>query len=180
MKLPKTMSLLSQAIVFNLFNNRGQTVQKNLKVSRLNVAYEDVLTKTELSSSTVIMVHHHSILLGWNTWRKQWELPSGHIEDCELPNQTAIREVDEEMHYVLDEIKYIDSFSVKSSSENSEHIRVIFYTNITEVPQDEFNYDPTKDENDKLVWLSIEDISKSDKIDYADSLILKSLKNWFS
>lgn len=43
--------------------------------------------------------------------------------------------------------------------------------------QDEFNYDPNMDENDKLVWLSVEDISKSDKIDYADSLILKSLKN---
>ncbi|MFT8849397.1 MAG: NUDIX hydrolase [Liquorilactobacillus satsumensis] len=155
-------------------------MKKNLKVSRLNIAYEDVLKRTELSSSTVIMVHHHSILLGWNTWRKQWELPSGHIEDGELPNQTAIREVDEEVHYVLEEIKYIDSFSVKSSAENSAHIRVIFYTNITEVQQDEFNYDPNMNENDKLVWLSVEDISKSDKIDYADSLILKSLKNWFS
>lgn len=28
-------------------------------------------------------------------------MPSGHIQDGELPNQTAIKEVDEEVHYSL-------------------------------------------------------------------------------
>lgn len=155
-------------------------MQEQLYVSRLNISYEDVLKQNNLSSSTVIMLHNHSMLFGWNTWRKQWELPSGHIEDGELPNQTAIREVDEEVHYSLGQIEYVDSFSVKSSADTSERIRVVFVANISDLKQDAFAYDPNNDENDKLEWVSLQDISSKKNIDYADSLLLKSLKNMIS
>lgn len=155
-------------------------MKEKLEISRLNIAYEDVLKEKNLSSSTVIMLHNRSLLFGWNTWRKQWELPSGHIEDGELPNQTAIREVEEEVHYALEKIKYVDSFSVKSSANSSERIRVVFYANISVVKQDDFTYDPETDENDKLEWVAIQNISREKKIDYADSLILESLKNLIS
>ena len=89
-------------------------MKEQLYISRLNISYEDVLKQKNLSSSTVIIIRNQSMLFGWNTWRKQWELPSGHIEDGEFPNQTAIREVNEEVHYSLEQIKYVDSFSVKS------------------------------------------------------------------
>ena len=152
-------------------------MQEQLYISRLNISYEDVLKQNNLSSSTVIMLHNHSMLFGWNTWRKQWELPSGHIEDGELPNQTAIREVNEEVHYSLGQIKYVDSFYVKSSADTNERIRVVFIANISDVKQDAFTYDPDNDENDKLEWMTLQDVSNKKNIDYADSLILKSLKN---
>lgn len=155
-------------------------MQEQLSISRLNISYEDVLKKNNLSSSTIIMLHNHSMLFGWNTWRKQWELPSGHIEEGELPNQTAIREVDEEVHYSLGQIKYVDSFSVKSSADTSQRIRVVFVANISDVKQDAFTYDPNNDENDKLEWVTLQEISRKKNIDYADSLILKSLKNMIS
>lgn len=155
-------------------------MQEQLYISRLNISYEDVLKQNNLSSSTVIMLHNHSMLFGWNTWRKQWELPSGHIEDGELPNQTAIREVNEEVHYSLGQIKYVDSFYVKSSADTNERIRVVFIANISDVKQDAFTYDPDNDENDKLEWMTLQDVSNKKNIDYADSLILKSLKNMVS
>lgn len=152
-------------------------MQEQLYISRLNISYEDVLKQNNLSSSTVIMLHNHSMLFGWNTWRKQWELPSGHIEDGELPNQTAIREVNEEVHYSLGQIKYVDSFSVKSSADTNERVRVVFVACISDVEQDAFTYDPNNDENDKLEWITLQDVSNKKNIDYADTLILKSLKN---
>ena len=155
-------------------------MQEQLYISRLNISYEDVLKQNNLSSSTVIMLHNHSMLFGWKTLRKQWELPSGHIEDGELPNQTAIREVNEEVHYSLGQIKYVDSFYVKSSADTNERIRVVFIANISDVKQDAFTYDPDNDENDKLEWMTLQDVSNKKNIDYADSLILKSLKNMVS
>ena len=48
-------------------------MQEQLYISCLNISYEDVLKQNNLLSFTVIMLHNHSILFGWNTWRKQWE-----------------------------------------------------------------------------------------------------------
>lgn len=152
-------------------------MQEQLYISGLNILYEDVLKQNNLSSSTVIMLQNHLMLFGWNTWRKQWELPSGHIEDGELPNQTAIREVNEEAHYSLGQIKYVDSFSVKSFADTNERIRVVFVSYINDAKQDVFTYDPNNYENDKLEWMTPQDISNKKNIDYADSLIFESLTN---
>jgi len=53
-------------------------------------------------------------------------------------------------------------------------------SNISVVKQDDFTYDPETDENDKLEWVAIQKISREKKIDYADSLILQSLKHLIS
>ncbi|WP_420537874.1 NUDIX hydrolase [Leuconostoc mesenteroides] len=81
------------------------------------------------------------------------------MEDGELPNQTAIREVNEEVQYSLGQIKYVDSFSVRSSADTNERIRVVFIANISDVKQDAFTYDPDNDENDKLEWMTLQDVT---------------------
>lgn len=78
-------------------------------------------------------------------------LPYGHIE---------------EVRYALEKIKYIDSLFVELSAKRNERIRVIFCENITDIKQGEFNYGPYTDEDDKLEWFSIKDISKVNEIYY--------------
>ena len=46
------------------------------------------------------------VLLGYNAWRKQWELPAGGIENGETARQAAIRELKEESHQENHELRF--------------------------------------------------------------------------
>ncbi len=47
-------------------------------------------------TATVYVVHRNKVLLHWHKKLKRWLPPGGHIEEGELPDQAAVREVKEE------------------------------------------------------------------------------------
>lgn len=49
-----------------------------------------------IPAAVVVVEHADRILLMFDSWRKQWELPGGAREPGETPRQTAVRELHEE------------------------------------------------------------------------------------
>ena len=49
-----------------------------------------------LPGSVVVVVHAGAVLMGFDSWRKEWELPGGKREPGETARQTAVRELREE------------------------------------------------------------------------------------
>lgn len=52
--------------------------------------------RTPLAASLVAVVHRNTVLMVFDSWRKQWELPGGTREPAETPSRTAARELREE------------------------------------------------------------------------------------
>jgi 8-oxo-dGTP diphosphatase len=49
-----------------------------------------------MPASLVVVTHADAVLMIFDSWRKQWELPGGMREPGETPRQTALRELREE------------------------------------------------------------------------------------
>jgi 8-oxo-dGTP diphosphatase len=52
--------------------------------------------RVPVPASLVVVAHAGAVLMMFDSWRKQWELPGGTREPGETPRQTAVRELREE------------------------------------------------------------------------------------
>lgn len=59
-------------------------------------APEAELAHAAVPASLVVAVHATAVLMMFDSWRKQWELPGGKREPGETTRQTAVRELREE------------------------------------------------------------------------------------
>ena len=67
------------------------------------------MKKLELSGAILLDDNNKILLIHRNTKKlKQWELPGGKIEPGELPSETAIRELKEELDIEIEILDYID------------------------------------------------------------------------
>lgn len=67
------------------------------------------MKKIELAGAILLDKNNKILLIHRNTKElKQWELPGGKIEPGELPNETAIRELKEELDIEIEILNYID------------------------------------------------------------------------
>jgi 8-oxo-dGTP pyrophosphatase MutT (NUDIX family) len=53
-------------------------------------------TGLTVPASLVVVHHADAVLMVFDSWRKQWELPGGMAEPGETPHETAVRELREE------------------------------------------------------------------------------------
>ncbi|ALG10177.1 NUDIX hydrolase [Kibdelosporangium phytohabitans] len=51
---------------------------------------------TRVPASLVVVVHADTVLMMFDSWRRQWELPGGSREPGESPDEAAVRELREE------------------------------------------------------------------------------------
>jgi 8-oxo-dGTP diphosphatase len=75
----------------------------------LNILEKDISMYENVTGSYAIIIVGDKLLVGYNGWRKQWEIPAGGIEENETPRQAAIRELYEETHqhfFMLKEMKW--------------------------------------------------------------------------
>ena len=74
-------------------NKSGWILEGYLHIDETEIEqYENV------TGAFAIIFVGEKVLLGYNDWRKQWELPAGGIEIGETARQAAIRELKEESH----------------------------------------------------------------------------------
>lgn len=74
-------------------NKSGWTLLEYLKVNEDEIGDYDNVT----GAFAVISVNGE-YLIGFNSWRQQWEFPAGGIEAGETAREAAIRELYEETH----------------------------------------------------------------------------------
>lgn len=128
----------------------------------IQINEEDVNKYENITSAGVVFEVNGKYLIGWNNWRKQWELAIGGIENGETPRQAATRELLEETHQ---DVNYLDFKGLFKKIRPTGEIvyTAIYYTNkdgLSEFIKNDL------DENDKIMlWDLKEDIGYVDEID---------------
>ena len=128
----------------------------------LNINEEDIDKYENITSAGVVFEVDGKYLIGWNNWRKQWELAVGGIEKGETPREAAKRELLEETHQEVDYLDFKGLFK-KARSTGEIVYTAIYYTNKGQISEFIKN---DLDENDKIMlWDLKENIGYVDEID---------------
>lgn len=128
----------------------------------LNINEEDINKYENITSAGVVFEVDGKYLIGWNNWRKQWELAVGGIEKGETPREAATRELFEEMHQKVDCLEFKGLFK-KERPTGKIVYTAIYYTTKDKIAEFIKN---DLDENDKIMlWDLKEDIGYVDEID---------------
>lgn len=142
---------------------------------------EELMSPSEINhdnitSAFIICIYNNRIIVGYNNWRKKWELPAGkrEITDKNI-DETAKREFKEETHMDLSKLKLVRIAKLKNINTNIIRYRAIFLGEIE-------NFIPFKKVlNDEMDCLRLEYIDNLVKlnIDCLDLYILKKLQHHY-
>ncbi len=138
-------------------NKSGWTLLEYLKVSEDDIGDFDNVT----GSFAVISVNGE-YLIGFNSWRQQWEFPAGGIEPGETAREAAIRELYEETHQRQTDLEFKGLFKIKDPKGTIKYQAVFYGTMPTLAPFSHI----AEDEMDKIrLWDFKEDIGYVDECD---------------
>jgi 8-oxo-dGTP diphosphatase len=92
-------------------------------------------SRVPLPASFIVVVFDGTILMIFDRWRQQWELPGGMREGDETPRQTAVRELAEETGIDAVELDFaaVAEFDLRSPSRR-EYVAV-YRTELRAVPR---------------------------------------------
>ncbi len=122
----------------------------------------DIIEYANVTGAGVIVKVKDEFLVGFNNWRKQWELPAGRIEKGESAREAAIRELFEETHQKLENIEFKGLFRKKRPNGEIVYMAIFLGEKDSISP---FVKNET-DENDEIkLWNLKEDIGYVDEID---------------
>ncbi|WP_042473593.1 NUDIX domain-containing protein [Bacillus ndiopicus] len=130
---------------------------------------ESEITALErLAGSYAIIQCEGKILLCYNRWREQWELPAGMREADETPKQCAIRELYEETGQHIKELLFVGV--AKSENEENGEIKYnpIYYGDLKQLMPFTANEEIVR----IFLWDMVEVIDIIDEVDFA---ILQSI-----
>ncbi|RKF22822.1 NUDIX domain-containing protein [Micromonospora globbae] len=82
-----------------------------------------------LPLSLVAWWHGERLLLVFNRYRQQWELPGGMIDPGETPRQAAVRELREETGYELEQLTFAGYALFALGAEQRPEYAAVFTTN---------------------------------------------------
>lgn len=123
---------------------------------------QEIKQYKNVTGAGIVIKVKDNFLIGFNNWRKQWEIPAGRIEKGESARQAAIREVFEETHQKVDNVEFKGLFKKKRPSGEIVYMAIFLCIKDEILPfikQD-------NDENDEIkLWDLQEDIGYVDEID---------------
>ena len=128
----------------------------------LDVNESDICKYPNITGSYAILIINDKFVIGFNSWRNQWEFPSGGIEEGETARQAAVRELYEETHQKNEELIFKGLIKAEDPNGIIKH-QVIFVCY-----QDELSpfIHEENDEMEKIyLWDMKEDIGYVDECD---------------
>lgn len=130
----------------------------------LNITENEISKYHNVTGSYVILMIKQRIVVGFNRYRKQWELPSGGIEEGETARQAAIRELYEETHQKVDILNFKGLIRVKDPQ------GIIKYQAVFKGCKNEF-FPFVYEENDEMEKIYLWDMKEN--IGYVDECDIK-------
>ena len=82
----------------------------------LNICEEEIVNFNNVTGAFAIVNIKGQYLIGYNSWRQQWEFPAGGIEQGETARQAAERELFEETHQISHDLEFRGLFKVMKSN----------------------------------------------------------------
>jgi 8-oxo-dGTP pyrophosphatase MutT (NUDIX family) len=121
----------------------------------------------------VFVVHDRRVLLHYHRKLSRWLPPGGHIEDDELPDEAAVREVLEEtgIHAQLvgarglpiDDPRQLvvpAGVQVERIYPGHEHIDLVYFAHPDPDHLSAAEVDPTLAESDQVAWYAVSDLAR--------------------
>lgn len=78
------------------------------------------------TSAYAIIEVQGKFLIGYNSYREQWEFPAGKIESGETAMEAARRELYEETHQIVDELKFCGLFKIYDKTKDEYRFRAVY------------------------------------------------------
>lgn len=81
----------------------------------LDIPEEEIIHYEKVTGAFAILRVGNQYVIGYNTFRKQWEFPAGGIEPGESAREAAVRELWEETHQRNENLTFRGLFQVQDS-----------------------------------------------------------------
>lgn len=131
-------------------------------IEYIDIQEEDIDRYENVTGAYAILKVADKYVIGYNSWRQQWEFPAGGIDVGETAREAAVRELYEETHQRNEMLKFKGLFKVEDAK------GIIKYQAIFIGEQPELNSFEHK-ENDEMseirLWDMQEDIGYVDECD---------------
>ena len=131
-------------------------------IEYINIAEDNINQYQNVTGAYAILRIADKYVVGYNSWRKQWEFPAGGIDEGETAREAAIRELEEETHQKNEMLEFRGLFKAEDPKGNIKY-QAIFVCNQEELHQFEHS------ENDEMteirLWDMQEDIGYVDECD---------------
>ena len=128
----------------------------------LNICEEEIVNFNNVTGAFAIVNVKGQYLIGYNSWRQQWEFPAGGIEQGETARQAAERELFEETHQINHDLEFRGLFKVLKPNGEIKYQAMFLGCQDELVPFEKDN----GDEMDEIrLWDLKEDIGYVDKCD---------------
>jgi len=128
---------------------------------------QEIINYENVTGAVIVVKVNDEFLIGFNNWRKQWEMPAGRIEKGESARQAAIRELLEETHQKVENIEFKGLFKKKRPNGEIVYMAIFLCVKDGIVPF-------VKKEDDEMDEIKLWDLKED--IGYVDEIDLKIIK----
>ena len=123
---------------------------------------EDVIIQYHnVTGAYAILKVADKYVVGYNSWRKQWEFPAGGIDAGETAREAAIRELYEETHQKNEMLEFKGLFKVEDAKGNIKYQAIFVCSQDELIP---FERNDSDEMNEIKLW-DMQDIGYVDECD---------------
>lgn len=121
----------------------------------------DIALYTPIAGSFAVIECDGRILMVYNKWRKQWELPAGKREGSETEKQCAIRELYEESGQLVEDLEFKGLLKLKHSITGKIKFNPVFFKTVHRLQP----FIPNEETSQIVCWDQVEEIGVIDEMD---------------
>ncbi len=128
----------------------------------IDIQEEDIKKYQNVTGAYAILRIADKYVVGYNSWRMQWEFPAGGIDEGETAREAAIRELYEETHQKNERLAFKGLFKVEDAKGDIKY-QAIFVCDQEELFP--FEHSDNDEMNEIKLWDMQEDIGYVDECD---------------
>lgn len=128
----------------------------------MKITEDEISNYENVTGAFAIINIKGKYLIGYNSWRQQWEFPAGGIEKGETARAAAVRELFEETHQMNDDLEFRGLFKVMKPDGKIKYQALFLGYQDELVPFDKCDEDEM---DDIRLWDLKEDIGYVDECD---------------